>query len=69
MWANFGQLRGSTGFNDNLAAAYDDGSGVHLTQAGVDLLAQLWRNALMAYYVAGSGLTGLSGLSGRTGDR
>jgi len=44
-----GKIRVSTGQLDDLATAYDY-DGVHLTQAGVDKMAQLWYQALEAEY-------------------
>lgn len=45
----FGQIRISTGQLDDLKAAYSQ-DGVHLTQAGVDAMAAIWKSALENYY-------------------
>lgn len=62
-WSAMGQLRVSTGLNDNLLTAYDF-DGVHLTQAGVDALAALYKTALENYYVPASTLAGRMALLG-----
>lgn len=50
-----GQMRGSTGQLDDLLTAYNQ-DGVHLTQAGVDAMATIWKNALTAYYAPAGGV-------------
>lgn len=44
-WSVFGQARVSTGENDDLLAAYSQG-GTHLSAAGVNALATIWRQNL-----------------------
>jgi len=50
MHDQFGKLRVSTGYLDDLKDAYNDGSGLHLTQTGIDVMATLWLSSLETYY-------------------
>lgn len=44
-----GQIRVATGELDDLKTEYDQ-SGLHLTQAGVDAMAAIWKTALLEHY-------------------